>query len=94
LSKTTIEGLSFSYGGNKILDGLDIAVGDSEVLSLAGPNGCGKTTLIKCICGILRPEGTVFLGENDVESMSRRIGHRLRVFCQFSMLSVILFSIK
>ena len=37
-----------------------------------GPNGCGKTTLIKCICGILRPEGTILLGEDDVALMSRR----------------------
>ncbi|HOO52988.1 MAG TPA: ABC transporter ATP-binding protein [Methanothrix sp.] len=72
MSKITIEGLSFSYGNKKILDGLEIAVGDSEVLSLVGPNGCGKTTLIKCICGILEPEGTILLGENAVGSMSRR----------------------
>lgn len=80
LTKVTIEGLKFSYGKNSILDGLDIAVADREVLSLVGPNGCGKTTLIKCISGILKPQGHVFLGERAVASMTRRevaryIGH-------------------
>ncbi len=71
--KITIEGLSFSYGSNKILDGLDIVVGDSEILSLVGPNGSGKTTLIKCIDRILKPEGRILLdGGRDIRSMSLR----------------------
>ena len=72
MTKVTIEGLKFSYGKNSILDGLDIAVADREVLSLVGPNGCGKTTLIKCISGILRPQGRVLLGGREVGSMTRR----------------------
>ena len=72
MAKVTIEGLKFSYGKTRILDGLDIAVADREILSLVGPNGCGKTTLIKCISGILRPQGRVLLGGREVESMSRR----------------------
>jgi len=72
LTKVTIEGLKFSYGKNSILDGLDISVADREVLSLVGPNGCGKTTLIKCISGILRPQGRVLLGGREVGSMTRR----------------------
>ncbi len=71
--KITIEDLSFSYGSNKILDGLDIVVGDSEILSLVGPNGSGKTTLIKCIDRILKPEGRILLdGGRDIWSMSSK----------------------
>jgi len=73
LVKITIKDLTFSYGSNKILDDLNINVGDSEVLSLVGPNGSGKTTMIKCIDRILKPKGSILLnGGRDLQRMSRQ----------------------
>lgn len=70
--KITIKGLTFGYNGARILDDLDLVVGDSEILSLVGPNGSGKTTFIKCIDRILKPKGSILLdGERDLQSMSR-----------------------
>lgn len=68
----TIKGLSFGYNGSKILDGLDLVVGDSEVLGLVGPNGSGKTTLIKCIDKILKPKGSILLDGREIEAMNRQ----------------------
>ena len=71
--KITIKDLSFSYGSRKILDDLSLVVGDSEVLSLVGPNGSGKTTMIKCIDRILKPKGSILLnGGRDLQSLSRQ----------------------
>jgi len=73
LVKITIKDLSFSYGSRKILDDLSLVVGDSEVLSLVGPNGSGKTTMIKCIDRILKPKGSILLnGGRDLQSLSRQ----------------------
>jgi iron complex transport system ATP-binding protein len=73
LVKITIKDLSFSYGSRKILDDLNVVVGDSEVFSLVGPNGSGKTTMIKCIDRILKPKGTILLdGGKDLQSLSRQ----------------------
>jgi len=72
LVNITIKGLSFGYNGSKILDGLDLVVGDSEVLGLVGPNGSGKTTLIKCIDKILKPKGSILLDGREIEAMNRQ----------------------
>jgi iron complex transport system ATP-binding protein len=73
LVKITIKDLSFSYGSRKILEDLNLVVGDSEVLSLVGPNGSGKTTMIKCIDRILKPKGSILLnGGRDLQSLSRQ----------------------
>ena len=49
-----IEGLHVSYGGLAALNGVSIAVGAGEFVSVVGPNGAGKTTLFKTISGVVR----------------------------------------
>jgi len=50
-------GLSASYGQMRVLEGIDLAVGDGEVLIVIGPNGHGKTTLLRTISGLMAPTG-------------------------------------
>jgi ABC-2 type transport system ATP-binding protein len=44
-------------GGVQALDGVDLEVGDGELVGLLGPNGAGKSTLVKVCCGLVRPSG-------------------------------------
>ncbi|MEV4285824.1 ATP-binding cassette domain-containing protein [Nonomuraea bangladeshensis] len=65
----TITGLSFSFGGSKAVDGLDLTITSGEVLGLLGPNGAGKTTAIRCVTTLLPvPRGMVRVFGHDVAS--------------------------
>ncbi|SDE06226.1 ABC transporter ATP-binding protein [Rhodospira trueperi] len=47
-----IEGLSSHYGRIQTLDGVDLSIGEGELVSLVGANGAGKTTLLRCVSGV------------------------------------------
>ena len=53
----SIRGLSAAYDGRTVLHDVDLEVYEHDFLGIIGPNGGGKTTLIKCILGLLRPTG-------------------------------------
>ncbi len=65
--------MSFSYNKREILHDVDISVDEGEIVSLLGPNGVGKTTLMKCLCGILKPShGKVMVNNTDLSNISLR----------------------
>src|SRR3712207_2147733 len=47
--------LAKRYGGVEALAGVDLEVGEGELVGLLGPNGAGKSTLVKIACGLVRP---------------------------------------
>jgi len=51
----TVTGLEVGYDGAPVLGGIDLEVGDGEVLAVLGPNGAGKTTLARALTGVVRP---------------------------------------
>ena len=59
----TVRDLRKRYGANEALKGVDLTVGEGELVGLLGPNGAGKSTLVKIACDLVRPtSGTVHLG--------------------------------
>ena len=60
------EGLVKRYGATTALRGVDLAVGEGELVGLLGPNGAGKSTLVKIACGLVRPSGGRFEVAGDV----------------------------
>jgi NitT/TauT family transport system ATP-binding protein len=67
-----VQGLSMCYGTgqaeNRILDNLNLEVKDREFVSIVGPSGVGKTTLLRCLSGLIRPQsGTVSVGGEVID---------------------------
>ena len=68
-----VHGISFSYRSRKVLDDVTFSVERDDVVSILGPNGVGKTTLMKCIDKVLVPSvGSVLIDGTDLHSMSKR----------------------
>ena len=53
----SVRNLSFSYGDREILKDISFDAEDNQIISILGPNGTGKTTMLKCLCNIHRPGG-------------------------------------
>ena len=71
-------GVWVSYGDRDVLRGLDLEVTQGTLTALAGPNGVGKSTLLRAISGALRPaRGSVAVLGNDIAALSGRERARL-----------------
>lgn len=67
MSIMKISGIKKSFGGNKVLDGIDMELDAGKIYQLIGPNGCGKTTLINIITGLLKAdEGEITFDGNNI----------------------------
>ena len=70
MSILTVNNVVAGYGETEILHGVSMRVEPGEAVTLFGPNGCGKSTLMKTIFGLLTPkQGSIVFEDSDITGM-------------------------
>jgi iron complex transport system ATP-binding protein len=68
-----VDGVEFGYDSVATISGIRFSAGAGDMVSVIGPNGVGKTTLLKCINRVHRMDaGTVLVDGSDVHDMARK----------------------
>lgn len=66
-----VQNISYHYGTKPVIENITLQFPLGKIIGIAGENGCGKSTLIRLLCGIIRPkEGTIFLDNKIVTRRS------------------------
>lgn len=94
----SVSHLQAGYGSRPVVQDVSFSVGAGELLGVLGANGCGKTTLLKAVCGILPHQGSCQLDGRPLEPMTPRqltrhcsyIPQRSGISIDISVLDVVL----
>ena len=74
MASVRFENVSISYGAKQVVKDFSLSVNDGEIMGIIGPSGCGKTTLIRALCGLIKPEkGNIYVNDQLVFSDEKRI---------------------
>ena len=91
-TRVQLQGIEKSFGGTRVLHGVDLDIAPGEFVSLLGPSGCGKTTALRVLAGLESADsGAVLLGGRDVSrvpTQRRDIGMVFQSYSLFPHLSV------
>ena len=91
----SVSKLSIDYGSNRVVSELNLSLGESEILMLVGPTGCGKSTILQALAGLIPiSEGEINLGswratpKLKVPPEKRKVGMVFQDFALFPHLTV------
>lgn len=99
MAKIKVKDLSWNYGEETILRGLNLNIEKGKFYSILGPNGSGKTTLLKNILKLLAPKKqSIFIGDEDITNISTKemakkiasVPQDTNVSFDFSVLDIVL----
>lgn len=83
--KISLRGVTKAFGPKKVLQGIDLDVGPGESMVVIGGSGTGKSVLLKCILGLMRPDnGSIKIDGEETKDLTDR--GRARVMRKFGML--------
>jgi len=83
--KIILEDVAKSFGGNKVLDGVNLEIERGESMAIIGQSGSGKSVTLKCILGLIRPDrGAIRVDGENITDLSTRDFERVRA--KFGML--------
>ena len=65
MNKVELENITVRYGDHTVLDNFSLTIPEGKIIGIVGPSACGKTTVVRAICGFVNPE-TDTEPENDL----------------------------
>lgn len=72
MTAVSVKDLSAGYGSGDVVKNISFEVGEGEILTLVGPNGCGKSTVLKTLCGLIpKSGGSVELCGKNADKLGR-----------------------
>lgn len=88
-----VRGLTKSFEGRKVVSDLDLTVNRGQIYGFLGPNGSGKTTTIRMLCGLLTPDGGsgTCLGydlRTESDAIKRQVGYMTQKFGLYEDLTI------
>jgi multiple sugar transport system ATP-binding protein len=86
MAEIAVSGLTKRFGATAAVDAMDLTIGDGEFFVLLGPTGAGKTTTLRLIAGLERPDaGRIMIGGHDVTRSEPAARDVTFVFQQYSL---------
>ena len=84
-----VQSVAKAFGGVRALAGVDLALGEREILGLIGPNGSGKTTLVNLVSGFIKPDsGSVMLKDRPITGLASHLIARAGIARTFQNLRI------
>ena len=66
-----VKNLEFSYGKQKVINGISFNIQKGKITTIIGANGCGKSTLFNLMTKNLKPQnGSILLNDDDIQNIS------------------------
>ena len=82
----SLRNVSVEFDGTRVLDKINLDIGDKEFVTLLGPSGCGKTTTLRIIGGFVEPtEGDVFFDGQKINGLPPHKRHVNTVFQRYAL---------
>ena len=81
MGELRLKNLTIRYGSTEVIRGFDLAVHDGEMVSLLGPSGAGKTTILRAVAGLIRPQkGDIIIDGQSVQHLPPEKRRAVMVF--------------